>query len=143
MWSNLRGNTVLHIAAGQGCWDGIPEEALTRENMTATNNDGYTPLHVAGGFDPIGEECLLSKVPRTALSWEALTAKDKNGNSVLALATKHGELDSLLGAILPEEGRKVVGDSWFERNLGLLREMSGKEPRIEEERGSEGLDIEL
>lgn len=91
LWRNSSGCTVLHAAASYGCWDGIPDEALTKENMMLLDNDGDTPLHLASGSSEHSEQqCLLSKVPRVALSWEALMAENKSGQTVLGLAAKRG-----------------------------------------------------
>ena len=70
-------------------------------------------------------------------------AENKSGQTVLGLAAKKGELDSLLGVTLPESARKIVGDAWFKRNSELLREMGGKFTVIEADPESGGLDIGL
>jgi ankyrin repeat protein len=58
---NEKGSTALHIAAREGCLDGIHSLLSLGALINCTNDDGYTPIHYAtfGGW-PEAAKALLA-----------------------------------------------------------------------------------
>jgi len=122
--TNSSGNTFLHVAARHGHLDQVPEEFLLAGNLLV-GNGGECALHFAAAHG------YLNLVPREILTGENLLIEANNGGwTPLSSAVEAGQMDQLLGLMLPEEARDYVGDDWWEKNQKFIAEANKQKDKL-------------
>ena len=76
---------------------------------------GNSALHFAGSNGH------LDQIPVELLTEENLLARNTMGYNVFRMAATNGHLDQLLGLKFSEAITPSVGNTWYEKNLELLK----------------------
>jgi len=140
------GSSAMQEAVCTGQFQHIPKKIITKENLQAGDNLGYSTIHLLAELGElsqlhesiISEELLLTEddafwtpyhsaaayghaeqIPLKYWTEKTLTWADQEGNCPCDLIIKSNQLDALLGIDLPQEMKHKLGEQWWQKNEGL------------------------